>query len=264
MKSIIRPLSVSVLSGLASDCCSGNSNVAVQKLTGSTSNSSAPSRSARYYIRANIKLRPGAASAELQPFPPPPLTFSLLAQVAMEHALMAVAMSPSRFPAASDLDRVADEVYAARTLFGAEGWLDDPGSYHRTPPALEEDDLTWHRGRALGIAYEQMSFESRFAPRSGEPGAALGVVRRQPRGCSHHRAAPRCRAAVARLRSRLLHGLSGDGLRRPANRPAPPRARPERGAACSAAPWSTQGDAVERLASCASVVWLIWFNVTGR
>jgi hypothetical protein len=114
---------------------------------------------------------PQLRAAELQPFPPPPLTFSLLAQVAMEHALMAVAMSPSRFPAASDLDRVADEVYAARTLFGAEGWLDDPGSYHRTPPALEEDDLTWHRGRALGIAYEQMSFESRFAPRSGEPGA---------------------------------------------------------------------------------------------
>src|SRR5208282_5987366 len=81
---------------------------------------------------------PQLRAAELQPFPPPPLTFSLLAQVAMEHALMAVAMSPSRFPAASDLDRVADEVYAARTLFGAEGWLDDPGSYHRTPPALEE------------------------------------------------------------------------------------------------------------------------------
>ncbi|HXY46059.1 MAG TPA: hypothetical protein VEH29_17875, partial [Acidimicrobiales bacterium] len=110
-------------------------------------------------------------AAELHPLPAPPPTLTLLAQVAMEEALMAVAMSPGRFPRASELDRVADEVRAARSLFAAEGWLDDPGSYHRSPPALTEEDLTWQGGRALGIDYEQMRFESQFAPRPAEPGA---------------------------------------------------------------------------------------------
>jgi hypothetical protein len=127
---------------------------------------------------------PQLRAAELHPFPPPPPTLFFLAQVAVEDALMAMAMSPRRFPRSSDLDRVAEELRAARALFAAEGWLDDPASYHELPPALTDGDLTWRRGRVRGIDYEQMQFDSRFAPRPSEPGA-----RRWESYAANHRAA---------------------------------------------------------------------------
>ena len=49
--------------------------------------------------------------------------------------------------------------------------MDDPASYHRTPPPLADRDLARTRGWALGQGYERVSWESRFAPHEGEPGS---------------------------------------------------------------------------------------------
>jgi hypothetical protein len=102
--------------------------------------------------------------------PRPPLSVSLLAQVAIDEALLAVAMTPSRYPRRADYQRVSEELAAARTLFRRRGWIAEPETYHRTPPALHERDVVLSRGRTLGASYDRITFESGFVPRAGEPG----------------------------------------------------------------------------------------------
>lgn len=103
--------------------------------------------------------------------PAPHLSVGLAAQVALDEALLAVAMAPNRFPLPGDYGRVAAELADADALFTAEGWVDDPASYHRTPPALHDGDLTTTRGWALGQGYDRISWDSGFAPHRGEPGS---------------------------------------------------------------------------------------------
>jgi len=103
--------------------------------------------------------------------PAPHVTLGLAAQVAIDEALLAVAMAPNRFPLPGDYGRVAGELADAEAMFTAEGWVDDPATYHRTPPPLSDGDLATSRGWALGQAYERVTWESGFAPRDGEPGS---------------------------------------------------------------------------------------------
>ena len=104
--------------------------------------------------------------------PAPHLSVGLAAQVALDEALLAVAMTPNRFPLPGDYGRVADELAAADELFTARGWVDQPRTYHRTPPPLADGDLAVTRGWALGQAYERITWDSGFEPHEGEPGSA--------------------------------------------------------------------------------------------
>ncbi|MGO8872933.1 MAG: alpha/beta hydrolase family protein [Acidimicrobiales bacterium] len=90
--------------------------------------------------------------------------------VAADEAFLAVAMAPSRFPRRTDYDRVSAELVEARQLFASHGWLDDPASYHRTPPPLAVDDVSTKQGWAMGLAYERIAYDSGYSPRAGEPG----------------------------------------------------------------------------------------------
>jgi hypothetical protein len=103
--------------------------------------------------------------------PAPHLSLGLAAQVAIDEALLAVAMAPNRFPLPGDYGRVAEELAEAEAMFTRRGWIDDPSSYHRTPPPLVDGDLTGSHGWALGQGYERVSWESGFAPHRGEPGS---------------------------------------------------------------------------------------------
>ena len=103
--------------------------------------------------------------------PAPHLSIGLAAQVAMDEALLAIAMAPNRFPLPGDYGRVADELAGAEALFRDRGWVDDPASYHREPPALTDTDLTTSRGWALGQGYDRVSWDSGFTPHEGEPGS---------------------------------------------------------------------------------------------
>jgi len=91
--------------------------------------------------------------------------------VVADEAFLALAMAPSRFPRRSDYARVGAELVEARELFTSRGWLDDPASYHRTPPPLGADDVRPTRGWAMGLDYERIAYASGFSPRPGEPGA---------------------------------------------------------------------------------------------
>lgn len=100
--------------------------------------------------------------------PAPVLSPGLLAQVAMDEAILGLAMGPSRFPRRADYERVGAELALARRLFEDEGWLEDPRTYHREPPALTDPAIA--RGWALGASYERLLFPSGWLPREVEPG----------------------------------------------------------------------------------------------
>lgn len=100
--------------------------------------------------------------------PPLRVTPSLLGHVVMDESIMAVAVGPNRFPRRSDYLRVGDELGRAHALFTERGWIDDPASYHRDPPPLEEPAVT--RGWALGRSYERLWWPSGFEPPLGVPG----------------------------------------------------------------------------------------------
>src|ERR1022692_4242421 len=58
--------------------------------------------------------------------PAPHLSVGLAAQVAMDEALLAVAMTPRRFPLSRDYARVAAELADADDLYARSGWIEDP------------------------------------------------------------------------------------------------------------------------------------------
>src|SRR3974377_2305148 len=113
--------------------------------------------------------------------PAPRVSLGLAAQVAIDEPLLAVAMAPRRLPTQEDCDRVAAELADAEALFASRGWVDDPASYHRTPPPLTSAEVTSSRGWALGLGYQRLYWDSGFAPYPGEPGEERGTAFRATR-----------------------------------------------------------------------------------
>ena len=100
----------------------------------------------------------------------PPLSPALVLGVAMDEALLAVAMTPTRFPRRADYLRVGAELAEASELYDRRGWLAEPAAYHRSPPALSDGEVRIERGWATGLSYERVLFDSGFDPLPGEPG----------------------------------------------------------------------------------------------
>ena len=75
--------------------------------------------------------------------------------------------------------RIGREIDEALEVFGENGWLDDPASYHRKPPPVEGFD---HRRQAhKGWDLEHLSFESGYEPRPEEPGRERWLSHEQNR-----------------------------------------------------------------------------------
>jgi dienelactone hydrolase len=102
--------------------------------------------------------------------PAPRISLGLAAQVAMDEVLLAVAMTPRRFPHPEDYARVAGELADAEAMYTRRGWIADPSSYHRTPPPLSGADVKTSRGWAMGLGYDRLNWDSGFAPHPSEPG----------------------------------------------------------------------------------------------
>ena len=100
--------------------------------------------------------------------PNPRISPAFVAQVALDEAILGMAVGPNRFPRRADYERVGAELAAARALFEKRGWLDDPASYHRNPPPLTDPSIT--SGWAMGKSYERLWFPSEWLPRDEEPG----------------------------------------------------------------------------------------------
>ncbi len=101
--------------------------------------------------------------------PVPAISPALAAQVAMDETILALVMGPNRMPSRADYERVSAELAHARLMFETNGWLDDPLSYHQSPPPLVDPIIT--AGWALGQSYERLLFPSGWAPHHGEPGS---------------------------------------------------------------------------------------------
>ncbi len=127
--------------------------------------------------------------------PAPHLSLALAGGVAMDEALVAMAMAPSRFPRRADFARVSGELADARRMFSRRGWIARPTSYHRTPPPLTQKDVQMKRGWALGLHYERMTYDSEFSTRAGESGgerwAAYEPNRRATATILRHSGGPR-------------------------------------------------------------------------
>ncbi|HVC71542.1 MAG TPA: alpha/beta hydrolase [Acidimicrobiales bacterium] len=111
------------------------------------------------------------ASGEVsEAVPAPSVTLALAGGVAMDEALLAMAMAPSRFPRRADFARVSAELADARRMFSRRGWIARPATYHRSPPPLARGDVETTSGWALGQGYERITYDSGFSTRPDEPG----------------------------------------------------------------------------------------------
>lgn len=118
-------------------------------------------RTARYLVGEMLgENAPGVPSAKPTP--------GLAGQVLMDESIMALVLGPGRFPRRADYERVSDELDRAHRLFDDSGWLEDPASFHVSPPVLTDPAVS--RGWALGHSYERLWWPSGFEPRLGVPG----------------------------------------------------------------------------------------------
>lgn len=105
------------------------------------------------------------------------LSRGILAQVALDEAILGVMKTPSRFPDESESLRVADELAVLVDLYTRRGWTDDPVGYHRQPPL--PDDVSRRMGWALGQRLERLSWRSGFEPDNDHPAAERWTLRRR-------------------------------------------------------------------------------------
>ncbi len=115
-------------------------------------------------------LAAGAIAVRQEPHtadvPEPQPSAGLALQVAVDEAILSTLTL--RTTLAIDPHVVRAEVRAAREMFQARGWLDDPASYHVTPPVLDRVESTVRH--AAGTDFEHIRFTSEYEPHAGEPG----------------------------------------------------------------------------------------------
>ncbi len=139
--------------------------------------------------------------------PVAPRSLTLAAVVASDEAVLATLAVAHNGLLDQDLERVAEEVEAAVALFDARGWLEKPASFHVEPQAAAP---RVRRGRAAGLEFEHLFFESGYAPHDEMPGRERWLAREANR-TAH---AWMLRHADARPRPWLLC-IHGYGMGRP-------------------------------------------------
>ncbi len=100
--------------------------------------------------------------------PAPRWDLRLYSKVAMDELFFARELVLAPFLSHRDGARVGRELADALDLYSARGWLDDPASYHLSPPALERVEL--HELPSPWGNYQHLQYESEYAPHAGEPG----------------------------------------------------------------------------------------------
>ncbi|KAA0235769.1 MAG: hypothetical protein JJLCMIEE_02099 [Acidimicrobiales bacterium] len=100
--------------------------------------------------------------------PVPPASPTLLAYVAIDEAMLLLAMGPNRFPRRADYERVSGELRDALALYTEAGWLADPESFHRTPAPLTDAQV--QQSWTMGLGFERLFWDSGYEPHEGEPG----------------------------------------------------------------------------------------------
>jgi len=108
-----------------------------------------------------------------EPVPPeapkPDLDFGLAARAAWDEVSMCgIVLSTSPLAVGRSATRIRREMDEALEMFDGQGWLENPASYHRTPPPLEITEQGELRHGEAG--FEHLLFESLYEPHPEEPG----------------------------------------------------------------------------------------------
>jgi dienelactone hydrolase len=97
-----------------------------------------------------------------------PLTMAMVAQVALDEAVLAVMRKPRANVGEADYVAISAELAEAQALYDRKGWLDSPTRYHRDPEPLSDPRIA--RSWAAGVTHDRLSWPSRFEPYPNEPG----------------------------------------------------------------------------------------------
>jgi hypothetical protein len=89
----------------------------------------------------------------------------------IDEIILAIVRRLQPVPPKDAAERASAEIAAASAYFNKRGWVKNPATYHRQPPALLDSDMTWGRTTSWPYNHETVSFPSGFRPRSTEPGA---------------------------------------------------------------------------------------------
>jgi dienelactone hydrolase len=100
--------------------------------------------------------------------PVPSLGLRTAAAVATDEAFRTLMVAMAPVPTARELGEISEELDAASEMFTERGWIENPGSYHRTPPSLTAIQAS--RVSLLGSEYRHIQFDSEYEPQVGEPG----------------------------------------------------------------------------------------------
>lgn len=122
-------------------------------------------RTAAFMARTWARSRRPVSDPDAVPARP---SVGLAAQVLLDEVLISAMRNPRLLPRRADYERAGVEVLEAFDLYRERGWLDEPESYHRSPPP--PSSWSSRRERVLGQPFEHLSFPSDYEPHFGEPG----------------------------------------------------------------------------------------------
>ncbi|MDX1510198.1 MAG: hypothetical protein R3249_02525 [Nitriliruptorales bacterium] len=105
------------------------------------------------------------------------LSRGILAQVALDEAILGVMKTPSRYPDETESRRVADELAVLAAHYERNEWTGNPVGYHQAPPT--PDDVSRRMGWALGQRLERLSWRSGFQPHPDHPAGDRWTMRQR-------------------------------------------------------------------------------------
>jgi hypothetical protein len=98
----------------------------------------------------------------------PERTLRLHAEIATDQAVRGAMLTLIPFHAPGEHARLLRELREAEALWSARGWLEKPASHHVAPPPAERVVIT--QRSILGSDFEELRFQSEYAPHPDEPG----------------------------------------------------------------------------------------------
>lgn len=115
-------------------------------------------------------LRHSSATKGTDGYPLEGPSAGLALQVLVDEILISVMRNPALFPRGDDYERAGREIADAHEMWQANGWLEDPQSFHEAPASGPADVSIAHERTFRRQRYEHLRFESAYLPHEGEPG----------------------------------------------------------------------------------------------
>lgn len=102
--------------------------------------------------------------------PAPELSLEMDAKSALDEAMLGYFVAGVDLPAGDDADRMCEDALKLDALIRERGWDANPAAYHAEPPPPE--GVTARERQIFGYRYEELSWDSGYAPDEALPGAA--------------------------------------------------------------------------------------------